>query len=61
MIKYTDAEYGLHLNNDESWTKAETDYLFELCKRYDLRFFIIHDRWDSSMFPSVSISLREMN
>ena len=40
------------MNNDDSWTKAETDYLFELCKRYDLRFFIIHDRWDSSMFPS---------
>lgn len=52
IIKYTDAEYAQHLNNDESWTKAETDYLFELCKRYDLRFFIIHDRWDSSLFPS---------
>ena len=43
-MKYTDAEYSQYLN-DENWTKAETDYLFDLCKRYDLRFFIIHDRW----------------
>ena len=34
--------------SDENWSKAETDYLFELCKTYDLRFFIIHDRWDLS-------------
>lgn len=24
----------------------------ELCKQYDLRFFVIHDRWDPSIFPS---------
>ncbi len=34
--------------NDENWTKAETDLLFDMCKKYDLRFFIIHDRWSPS-------------
>ncbi|KAA8495688.1 DNA methyltransferase 1-associated protein 1 [Porphyridium purpureum] len=29
----------------EPWTKADTDVLFELCKRFDLRFPVIHDRW----------------
>ncbi len=46
MTDYTDSEYGQYLE-DEHWTKQETDYLFDLCKTYDLRFYIIHDRWDS--------------
>jgi len=46
---YTEAEYIQYLE-DENWTKAETDYLFELCQQYDLRFYIIHDRWDSAKF-----------
>jgi DNA methyltransferase 1-associated protein 1 len=52
VIGYTEAEYNQYLNGDENWTKAETDHLLELCKRYDLRFFVIHDRWDPSIFPS---------
>ena len=51
-VNYTEQEYNQYLNSDESWTKAETDHLLELCKKYDLRFFIIHDRWDPSIFPS---------
>lgn len=49
MAKYTDAEYEQYLK-DEAWSKEETDHLFELCQTYDLRFFIIHDRWDPSRF-----------
>jgi hypothetical protein len=45
ILKYTDAEYAQYLV-DDNWSKAETDYLFDLCKAYDLRFFVIHDRWD---------------
>lgn len=52
LVSYTDQEYNQYLNGDEAWTKAETDHLMELCKKYDLRFFIIHDRWDPSIFPS---------
>lgn len=51
---YSDLEYQQHLHSD-SWTRQETDHLFELCHRFDLRFFIIHDRWDSVRFPKRSI------
>lgn len=44
---YNDQEYKENLE-DDNWTKEETDYLMELCKTYDLRFYIIHDRWDES-------------
>ena len=47
MCSYTDAEYNQYLS-DDNWSKQETDYLFELCKRYDLRFFVVHDRWDAA-------------
>lgn len=29
----------------QTWTKEETDQLFELCERFDLRFIIIADRF----------------
>jgi DNA methyltransferase 1-associated protein 1 len=45
LHKYTDAEYVQHLA-DDNWSKEDTDYLFDLCKRFDMRFFVIHDRWD---------------
>lgn len=30
------------------WTKEETDQLFDLCERFDLRFIVIADRFPSS-------------
>ncbi|EHL00043.1 putative SWR1-complex protein 4 [Glarea lozoyensis 74030] len=42
---YTDEEYNLRLQNQE-WTKHETDYLFSLCREYDLRFPVIWDRYE---------------
>ena len=51
MSSYTDAEYNQYLS-DDNWSKQETDYLFELCKRYDLRFFVVHDRWDAAQIPN---------
>ncbi|KAJ3694988.1 hypothetical protein LUZ60_000365 [Juncus effusus] len=42
--KYTDEEYEKYLT-DNAWTKEETHELFELCKRFDLRFTIIADRF----------------
>ncbi|KAI7982529.1 SWR1-complex protein 4 [Camellia lanceoleosa] len=32
----------------EMWTKEETDQLFDLCERFDLRFVVIADRFPSS-------------
>ena len=29
--------------------------MFNLCKQYDLRVFIIHDRWDSKAYKNRSI------
>eukprot|EP00954_Amorphochlora_amoebiformis_P014601 1141723-Amorphochlora_amoeboformis.AAC.1 len=45
MLQYTDAEYEKHLR-DPKWSKAETDRLFSLCKQFDLRFLVIHDRFN---------------
>nr|KAJ0193247.1 hypothetical protein LSAT_V11C800454470 [Lactuca sativa] len=47
VIKYTDEEYEKHLT-DLTWTKEETDQLFDLCERFDLRFSVIADRFSSS-------------
>ncbi|KAD5316916.1 hypothetical protein E3N88_16862 [Mikania micrantha] len=47
VIKYTDEEYEKHLTDPE-WTKEETDQLFDLCERFDLRFVVIADRFPSS-------------
>ncbi|XP_061366208.1 SWR1-complex protein 4-like [Gastrolobium bilobum] len=47
IIKYTDEEYDKYLT-DPMWTKEETDQLFDLCERFDLRFIVIADRFPSS-------------
>lgn len=48
--KYDDKEYNMLLLCDQ-WTKEETDYLMEMCIRFDLRFMVIHDRYDRKRFP----------
>lgn len=45
VYSYSNDEYIQHLRDDD-WTKEETDYLIELCHAYDLRFVVIHDRYD---------------
>ncbi|KAF8007587.1 hypothetical protein BT93_K1555 [Corymbia citriodora subsp. variegata] len=47
ILKYTDEEYEKYLT-DPTWTKEETDQLFDLCERFDLRFIVIADRFPSS-------------
>lgn len=51
---YTDAEYQSHLHV-EGWGRQETDHLFDLCRRFDLRFVVIRDRWDRSRFPDRTV------
>ncbi|KAI0559603.1 DNA methyltransferase 1-associated protein [Gracilaria domingensis] len=34
-----------------AWTKEDTDVLFALCRRFDMRFVVIHDRWPDSLRP----------
>ncbi|KAL9108647.1 MAG: hypothetical protein Q9227_006593 [Pyrenula ochraceoflavens] len=47
---YNDEEYELLLKS-EDWTKQETDYLMELCKEFDLRWFVVVDRYDRTEIP----------
>ncbi|KAI9259040.1 hypothetical protein BY458DRAFT_517582 [Sporodiniella umbellata] len=44
VIQYDEDEYQGFLT-DSDWSKEETDYLFELCKEFDLRFPVIEDRY----------------
>ncbi|XP_040380448.1 SWR1-complex protein 4 [Oryza brachyantha] len=50
VLKYNDEEYEKYLI-DPAWSREETDQLFELCERFDLRFIVIADRFptDRSM------------
>jgi len=48
---YSDDDYKRHLQA-EGWSKAETDHLFDLCHRFDLRFIVMTDRWDHEHFPT---------
>ncbi|KAI8640794.1 hypothetical protein BD408DRAFT_419256 [Parasitella parasitica] len=45
IIQYSDEDYEKYLT-DTDWSKEETDYLFDLCRRYDLRFPVIEDRYE---------------
>lgn len=45
-MTYSDQEYESHLS-DPLWTRSETDMLMNLCYRYDLRWPVIADRYDS--------------
>ncbi|CAF0717483.1 unnamed protein product [Brachionus calyciflorus] len=56
---YNETEYNQYLK-DENWSKEETDYLFDLCQTYDLKFFVIHDRWDSSLFQDKKRTIDEL-
>lgn len=36
---------------DPGWTREDTDYLFELCEKYDLRFLVVHDAFSADDGP----------
>jgi hypothetical protein len=51
---YTDNEYEQYLH-DKEWTRPETDVLFDLCRRFELKFLIIHDRWNNVLYRDRSV------
>lgn len=56
MFKYTTEEYERLLRHlDESWSKEETDHLFEQLERFDLRFIIVVDRWSFEGGPNRTV------
>ncbi|CDO63470.1 conserved Plasmodium protein, unknown function [Plasmodium reichenowi] len=47
IIKYNDDLYYREIQPlNASWTKEETDYLFNLCEKYDCHFIIVNDVYD---------------
>lgn len=49
VYRYSRDEYDAVIAAEPSdWTRDETDQLFELCERFDLRFSIIADRFQVS-------------
>ncbi|CAD2095555.1 conserved Plasmodium protein, unknown function [Plasmodium vinckei lentum] len=48
IVKYDDEFYNKQIKNmNLKWTKEETDYLFNLCEKYECHFIIIYDVYDS--------------
>ncbi|KAF9926097.1 swr complex subunit [Linnemannia zychae] len=45
LISFTPEEYMSHLK-DPDWTMEETSYLWDLCRRFDLRWVVIQDRYE---------------
>ena len=52
---YTLNEYNTHLRMNTKWNKAQTDHLFELAQRFDTRFVIMADRWDTKQFGDKTV------
>jgi len=53
---YTMVEYNTHLrSNLQKWNRAQTDHLFELAQRFDLRFIVMADRWDRAQYGLKSV------
>ncbi|PAV72831.1 hypothetical protein WR25_19002 [Diploscapter pachys] len=55
---FTDEEYGKHLKSAK-WSLNETRYLFEVCRQFDIRWPIVHDRYDMKKF-GVMRSMEDM-
>lgn len=50
--EFTDQEYDEHLANLEpKWSKEEVFYLWGLLKAYQMRFFVVFDRYDQEKYP----------
>lgn len=47
ILSYTDEQYNGVLQ-EPGWTRANTDHLIDLAKRFDLRFVVMQDRWDKA-------------
>ncbi|XP_050439076.1 DNA methyltransferase 1-associated protein 1-like [Adelges cooleyi] len=45
ILKYSNSEYEMYLQST-SWSREETDRLFDMCERFDLRFIVIQGRWN---------------
>ena len=44
VLEYTDEEYDNHLTHP-AWDRTDSNLLFDLCRRFELRWPVIHDRF----------------
>jgi len=45
--RYDDEEYETLIKPvSGDWSREETDYLLDLCERFDLRFIVIADKYE---------------
>ena len=54
VANYTEVEYNRHLT-DPGWSRPETDHLMDLAQRFDLRFIVMADRWDSNTYTARTV------
>ena len=54
VYRFDDEEWENIVAKDLDWTREETDYLLSLCDLYDLRFFVIGDRYEVSVALATS-------
>ncbi|GFR42025.1 hypothetical protein Agub_g2841, partial [Astrephomene gubernaculifera] len=53
LYKYNDEEYDSLIKPESgNWSRAETDYLYDMCELLDLRWHVISDRYDWPGGPS---------
>ncbi|KAF8742882.1 SANT/Myb-like domain of DAMP1, partial [Rhizoctonia solani] len=45
IYTYSTDEYN-KLLQDPDWSREETDYLFQIAREYDVRFFVMYDRYE---------------
>eukprot|EP00922_Rhytidocystis_sp_ex-Travisia-forbesii_P060348 GHVS01089455.1.p1 GENE.GHVS01089455.1~~GHVS01089455.1.p1 ORF type:complete len:715 (-),score=294.67 GHVS01089455.1:613-2661(-) len=54
VLNYTPDLYSKYIApTDHTWSKAETDILFDLCNMFDLRFFVVFDRYPKQFKRSI--------
>lgn len=56
LVEFSIEEYNTLIKpNDSNWTYEETIYLWQLLSRFDLRFLVVHDRYDNKQYPPRTI------
>ena len=56
LIDFSQDEYNTLIKpNDTNWTYEETRYLWGLLERFDLRFTVVHDRYDEQTYQERTV------
>jgi hypothetical protein len=58
VFRYDDEEWENLIEAHPGWSRAETDYLLDMCERFELRFLVIADRYEVGLVPRLGLELR---